>query len=372
MSVNILDILKDLIKIDTRNPPGYTGNAVEYIQNIFSSYNCHVIEKNGKENIVIEISRGKPEIMFNSHLDTVPASDLMLNPIIVNGKLYGRGACDAKGCVSAIISAFYGYESYECGKGIYLSFTADEEIGGKLGLDLVLEKYNPDYIIIGEPTGSDRVGIAQARVISADIVVSGKSGHTAIQDVKEGAIYKASKFIISAVEFFSSLRGNMDYLNEIKRELGVDIEIRGSGEAVFNPSIIKGGNKRNVVSDRCVIKADIRVMPWIEIDMLREFFRKFEGVEIIVEGHLEPYGFGLDGVEKNKDLKLFNALKNAMKKCTAVVSLGVGDIRHARKRGIPAFYLGARGGEIHGNGEFVYINDLYRCVNIYRKIVELI
>ncbi|WP_290898608.1 M20/M25/M40 family metallo-hydrolase [Ferroglobus sp.] len=364
-----LRVLEELIKIDTRNPPGRTSEAVEFLENIFSSHTTKIYEaEEGKENLVVEIAKGKPSLMFNSHLDTVPAKDILLTPVFVDGRVYGRGSCDAKGCVAAIVEAFLNFEPEI---GLKLSFTADEEVGGKLGLDYVLEREKADYVIVSEPFGSDSIGVAQAKVYSIDIIVKGNSGHTASADVKSGAIYKASKLIVDAVDYFSSIEEkNLDSLQKL---LGTPVEIRGRGVAAFNPAIIEGGVKRNVVADKCVIKADVRLMPWVDE---AKVFSKIAGgdVELVVQGVLKPYGLSFDGVDLNADLRFFEIIKSSIAsfglKPKATVSLGVGDIRHARKRGIPAFYLGPKGENLHADDEFVYVDEIFRVAKIYRRIAE--
>ncbi|AIY90114.1 M20 family metallopeptidase [Geoglobus acetivorans] len=368
--MDTVEILKDLIEIDTRNPPGNTEGAVEYLQNLFSSYSTRIYGKDGKLNIVVEVSKGDPEFLFTSHLDTVPSDDSLLKPVVEDGRVYGRGSCDAKGCVASIISAFLGHEPES---GVKLAFTADEEIGGKLGLGEVMKHEEPDFVIVGEPFGSDRIGIAQAAVVALKIVVHGESGHTAMADVKKGAVYRASEIITETVDRFEKIRGNREkFFDEISR-IGLEVEFRGSGDAVFNPSVVRAGIKRNVVPDRCEIDADIRVAPWIDVSRLRDEFQ-YEGTDFFVTGFLRPFGYMLDGVNPDLDRQLVNMISSAIRQegmvPRAVVTLGVGDIRHVRNRGIPAFYLGPRGENLHSDGEFVYIDELYTASRIYRNIAN--
>ena len=89
---------------------------------------------------------------------------------------------------------------------------------------------------------------------------------------------------------------------------------------------------------------------------------------------MKPYGLSFDGVDLNDDLKFFEIVKSSIAsfglKPKATVSLGVGDIRHARKRGIPAFYLGPKGENLHADDEFVYVDEIFRVAKIYRRIAE--
>lgn len=362
----------DLIKIDTRNPPGITTEAVEYLQELFSSYNTKTYSReDGKENLIVEINRGRPELMLTSHLDTVPSPNELLNPTIVNGKLYGRGSCDAKGCVATICSAVFRLTDFDC--GLKLAFTCDEEVGGVNGLGYVFEKEKADAVLIGEPTGSAVIGALQAAVIALDIEFIGNSGHTASQDSKEGAIYRASSYIVKKVEEFRGLKGDFSKYSEFFAKLGMEFAIK-SWHAVFNPSIIRGGIKRNVVAPRCTVMADVRFAPWLSIEEVREMLYD-ENVEFRVDGFLQPYGVLCDGVDEKSDLAFLEIISKAIKSQgsnpKAVFSLGVGDTRHVRKYGIPAFYLGPGGGNMHGDDEFVYIDELKKVREIYKKVIEL-
>ncbi len=364
-------ITEDLIRIDTRNPPGITSDAVEYLLDLFSSYNTKVYAKEeGKENLVVEISKGKPSLMLTSHLDTVPAGDELLNPVIVNGKLYGRGSCDAKGCVAAICTAALRAKPEI---GLKLAFTSDEEVGGVAGLGYVFEKERADAVLIGEPTGSDTIGVLQAAVLAVDIEFRGESGHTASQDSKEGAIYRASKYIVEKVESFRRLRGSFESYRSFFSQLGLEFCIK-TWHAVFNPSMIRGGVKRNVVAPKCVVNADVRFAPWINVeDVRRELYA--DNVEFRVEGFLQPYGVMCDGVDRERDVSFLKVVTDAIRRQglnpKAVFSLGVGDTRHVRKHGVPAFYLGPGGENLHGEDEFVYIHELERTVDVYKKVIEL-
>ncbi len=364
-------IAEDLIRIDTRNPPGITTEAVEYLQNLFSSFNTKVYAKEeGKENLVIEISRGNPTLMLTSHLDTVPAGDELLNPVIVNGKLYGRGSCDAKGCVAAICVAAMKAKPET---GLTLAFTCDEEVGGVAGLGYVFDRLRADAVLIGEPTGSDTIGALQAAVLALDIEFKGNSGHTASQDSKFGAIYKASEYIVEKVESFKKLRGKFEIYRNFFSELDLDFRIK-TWHAVFNPAMIRGGVKRNVVAPKCVVSADVRFAPWISVEDVRSELYS-ENVEFRVEGFLQPYGILCDSVDRERDVSFLKILADAIRmqgeEAKAIFSLGVGDTRHVRKHGIPAFYLGPGGENLHGEDEFVYISELEKTVEVYKKVIEL-
>lgn len=364
-----IDLTKELIKIDTRNPPGETSQMVYFLENLFSSFKTKVYEKDGKENLVVEIGSGKKTLMLTSHLDTVPAKDELLNPIIVNGKLYGRGSCDAKGCIASICSAINGVEPEF---NLKIAFTADEEVGGKNGLKIVFEKEKADAVVIGEPTGCDSVMVLQGSVLALDLRFNGKDGHTASRSSCDGAIFKSANFIVDIVEKFKNLRGNYEHYKKFFANLGVEFRIK-TWEAVFNPSMIRGGIKRNVVAPSCDLSADVRFAPWISVEEILRLFER-DDVEVKVSGFLPSYGILADSVKPENDQKLLRIIFEAVKKenlCPrAVFSLGVGDSRHVRKFGTPAFYIGPGGGNMHSEDEFVYTSELRLATKIYRNIIE--
>ncbi|MEM0202545.1 MAG: M20 family metallopeptidase [Archaeoglobaceae archaeon] len=367
--MDVVDLTKALIKIDTRNPPGDTSQAVDFLENFFSSFKTKVYDKDGKENLVVEIGKGEKTLMLTSHLDTVPAKEEMLNPIVVNGKLFGRGSCDAKGCVASICSAVEGIEPEF---KLKLAFTADEEVGGKNGLKVVFEREKADAVVIGEPTGCDSVMVLQGSVLALDLRFNGRDGHTASHDSCNGAIFKCATFIVDIVEKFKNLRGDYERYKRFFAELGVEFRIK-SWEAVFNPSMIHGGVKRNVVAPSCDLSADVRFAPWISVDEILKFFER-DDLEVKVSGFLPSYGIFVDSVKLENDLKLlrimFEAIRAENLSPKAVFSLGVGDSRHVRKFGIPAFYIGPGGGNLHSEDEFVLISELRLATKIYRSIIE--
>ncbi|MEM1576593.1 MAG: M20/M25/M40 family metallo-hydrolase [Archaeoglobaceae archaeon] len=370
LEIDEVELTKELIKIDTRNPPGDTSQAVDFLEKLFSSFKTKSYTHEGKESLLVEISKGEKTLMLSSHLDTVPCGDELLNPITVNGKLYGRGSCDAKGCVASICSAVLKLE--DIGVGLKVAFTADEEVGGRNGLKKVFEAEKCDAVVIGEPTGCSSINVLQACVLALDIEFEGKDGHTATRDARDGAIFKASKFITEIPELFKNLKGNYEPYKSLFEGLGIPFVIK-TWEAVFNPSIIKGGIKRNVVAPKCELSADIRFAPWISVEEVLHMLSR-EGLNFKVSGFLPAYGILVDSVPLENDLRLLRIISDAIRSeglnPRAVFSLGVGDTRHVRKFGIPAFYFGPGGENLHSEDEFVYISELRLATKIYRKIIE--
>lgn len=187
----------------------------------------------------------KPVILLNSHHDTVkPGSGYSRNPYdaeIEGDKLFGLGSNDAGGCLVSLIGAFlFYYPQKNLAYNICLAATAEEEISGNDGLELVL----PDlgtlaFAIVGEPTEMN-LAIAERGLLVLDCSVTGKAGHAAREE-GENAIYKA----LADIEWFRSYQ--FPKISEIFGPLKMSV------------TIINAGSQHNVTPAFCTFTVDVRV-----------------------------------------------------------------------------------------------------------------
>jgi len=187
----------------------------------------------------------KPTILLNSHHDTVkPNTGYTRNPFspdMTDGKLYGLGSNDAGGCLVSLIATFlhfYGQEDLRY--NFCIAATAEEEISGTNGLELVIPDLGPlDFAIVGEPTLM-QLAVAERGLMVLDCTAHGKAGHAAREE-GDNAIYKALKDI----EWFISYRfpKESDEFGAIKMSV----------------TVIHAGSQHNVVPATCEFVVDIRV-----------------------------------------------------------------------------------------------------------------
>src|SRR5690554_5262097 len=141
----------------------------------------------------------KPTILLNSHHDTVkPNTGYTRDPFspdIENGKLYGLGSNDAGGCLVSLLATFlYFYSQESLNYNFCIAATAEEEISGLNGLELVIPDLGPlEFAIVGEPTLM-QLAIAERGLLVLDCEAHGKAGHAARKE-GDNAIYKALKDI---------------------------------------------------------------------------------------------------------------------------------------------------------------------------------
>jgi len=148
----------------------------------------------------------KPTILLNSHHDTVkPNKGYTLNPfepVEKDGKLFGLGSNDAGGPLVCLISAFVYYYEAQLPFNILFAGTAEEEISGKNGVEILLGHLPKiDVAIVGEPTQLN-MAVAEKGLLVLDCVAHGKAGHAA-RDEGINALYIAVKDIewLSSYEF---------------------------------------------------------------------------------------------------------------------------------------------------------------------------
>ncbi|HRE50965.1 MAG TPA: M20 family metallo-hydrolase [Flavitalea sp.] len=189
---------------------------------------------------------GKPSILLNSHHDTVkPNRSYTLDPFSPeekDGKLYGLGSNDAGGSLASLIAVFlYYYERRDLKYNLILAASAEEEISGSQGIELLLKDLGPiDFGIVGEPTQM-QMAIAEKGLLVLDCTAHGKAGHAA-RNEGDNAIYKAMKDI----EWFSAY--SFPRVSELL------------GPVKMSVTVISSDNKaHNVVPSQCSFVADIRV-----------------------------------------------------------------------------------------------------------------
>ncbi len=186
----------------------------------------------------------KPTILLNSHHDTVkPNASYTLDPfapIEQDGKLYGLGSNDAGGCLVSLMATFiHFYGQLDLKYNFVLAATAEEEISGREGLEMVIPHLPPiDFAIVGEPTQM-QMAIAEKGLLVVDCVAHGRAGHAA-RNEGENAIYKAMRDIdwIRNYQF-----------SDVSEMLG---------PVKMTVTIIQAGSQHNVVPDACTFTVDVR------------------------------------------------------------------------------------------------------------------
>lgn len=160
----IVQIVCDLVRQDTVNPPGNEHLCKETVTRCMQSLGMEVsfYEKEpGRTNVVGRIGSGSKSIGFVSHMDVVPPGELEqwntppFEPTIIDGRIYGRGTLDDKGSFACAYSACKAFlaEQPNFDGTIYLIAAADEEVGSELGIIYLVEECGLKFDVAIIPDG---------------------------------------------------------------------------------------------------------------------------------------------------------------------------------------------------------------------------
>ncbi|MFX0074994.1 MAG: M20 family metallopeptidase [Candidatus Hermodarchaeota archaeon] len=283
MIPNLEEILKNLVKIPTENPPGITDEIIDYlISDVFKEaegFHNEIMNYSKKgielKNLVTSIGTGKKKLILSGHLDVVPVSEDSqwkyppFSAEVVEGKLYGRGACDMKGGVTMLIGTMFSLSEHpELLDNYTITFigSADEESGMTGSYNCVKKGVMKDSVllIIGEPTNMD-IGIAEKGLLWADIHVYGKAGHGSTPELG-----------------INSIEGTLNLIPKLHNCIdSIKNEVLGS--STLNIGKIAGGIANNIVPDKTVLSVDYRYIPEQDFSKLSENLRAVDGSPCNVE-----------------------------------------------------------------------------------------
>jgi len=253
-----IDILKSLIRIDSVNPdlgrgPG-EGNIAREIESRLRKAGLDVETQKveGDRFNVIGILRGRDHgkrLMLNGHMDTVGVENMEVepcNPLVSDGLIFGRGSCDMKGGLAAMMSAAAGIarSNSRLEGDLYLAAVVDEEYDS-IGSEKALDGYPVDGVIVCEPTEM-KVGIAHMGFVWIEVETVGKAAHGSVVEEGQDAIVDMVRVIdeITRTEANGPQRAH-DLL----------------GSPKFHTSKIIGGQDWSIVPDRCRLMVERRTLP---------------------------------------------------------------------------------------------------------------
>ncbi|MGB4775839.1 MAG: M20 family metallo-hydrolase [Daejeonella sp.] len=347
LSVHALELLKKLI-----STPSFSteeGQTAELIGDFLKSKGVKTHRKlNNIWAYNKHFNKDKPTILLNSHHDTVrPNSGYTrnaFNPAVEGGKLYGLGSNDAGGCLVSLIAAFlYFYDQEGLNYNICLAATAEEEISGTNGLELILPELGElDFAIVGEPTEM-HLAIAERGLLVLDCVSHGKAGHAAREE-GENAIYKALKDI----EWFRSYK--------------FPEESKLFGPVKMTVTIIEAGSQHNVVPAKCNFTVDVRVTDAYKNEEVLEIIRSHVTCDVNPRSvRLKPSSISTDypivkaGIALGR--KTYGSPTTSDQALLDIPSLKMGPGDSARS---------------HIADEFIFVDEIKAGIELYIKMIKSI
>jgi len=362
MPLDLVKTLQELVSIPSVNPMGRPVSGPEFFEYRLTDYLQALFERLGlpwqrqslepkRDNIVarldgtIPLSEGGPLIMFEAHQDTVPTDGMTIDPfdpVVRDGLLYGRGSCDIKGGMSAMLAAIarLADERPSGMPTIVMACSINEEHGysGASDLPRLWEAGNPvlprrpDACIVAEPT-SLNVVIAHKGAVRWKISTHGRATHSSQPHLGENAIYKMAR-VLSALE---------QYQRQIVPKLA---HHPLCGTPTLSVGTISGGLSVNTVPDVCTIEVDRRLVPGEDGDRayqaVIDFVSQFPGVDFPIE-HQRPFQQGstlANGPNAELASRLTEVVRKLFGRCEQVgVPYGT-DASRISAAGVPCVVFG--------------------------------
>lgn len=255
-SDRLITTLAALIAIPSENPPGGERAVAEYIRDRLAPLGFAVrLEEYapGRFNAEAVLTNGPgPVFAFNTHMDTVPAGGgWASDPFVLterDGNLYGRGSCDCKGPLAAMLEALQLMAEDRAGwSGTLMGvFTGDEEVASEGAKFYCAQRPRIDMVVVGEPTANATFS-AHKGSFRPRVRVLGKAAHSGSPHLGENAIFQAGRLMPRIAAFHDEV-----------------LALR-SHPLVGSPSLtvtrIAGGHADNVIPDACELLLDRRLIP---------------------------------------------------------------------------------------------------------------
>ncbi len=361
--------LARLVGFDTQNPPGRERDAAHFIRDVLQQMGCRaeaIDLGDERTNVVGSFENGPgPTFAFNTHMDVVLAGDgWTSDPFSLreaNGRLYGRGSCDAKGPLVAMLDAMrrlIAGRDYWSGTLLGV-FVADEEVGSLGAKTYVKTAPKIDYCMIGEPTSCTTV-TAHKGSMRPLVRVYGKTAHSGMPDLGVNAILKSARLLDMVVEEHKRLAATSHPL---------------CGNASLTLTRAHGGHADNVVPEHCDFLLDRRMVPGEDEEAVKRAIAELveaAGREAGTRAEIIDYVPTTGGAsETDANHPLVHACQAACLAHNGVASdisgfQGGCDLVHFRAAGAEGVVLGP--GELsvaHQPNEYVPVDDLVRAVRIY-------
>jgi acetylornithine deacetylase/succinyl-diaminopimelate desuccinylase-like protein len=384
MQLDLIKTLAELVAIPSVNPMGrpvvgpeyFEYRVTDYLESLFQQlrlpYERQTVEPK-RDNIVarldgrIPLDEGGALVLFEAHQDTVPVDGMTINPwvpLVREGRLYGRGACDIKGGLTAMLGALarLAEERPPDMPTIVMACTVNEEHGFS-GASALTKMWSqprsiiprrPDAAIVAEPTGL-QVVVAHKGVVRWRCHAHGRATHSSQPHLGVNAIFKMSR-ALAALERFQ---------RDVAPTLGIHPLC---GRPTLSVGTITGGLSVNTVPDRCTIEIDRRLIPGEDPQAayrgVVDFISTESGHDSAIE-HEEPFLIGVGLLDKNNG-QLAERMVAAAARCsiecrTIGVPFGT-DAAAIAAAGVPSIVFGPGSIEqAHTADEWLSLDELAKA-----------
>ncbi|MFA5345031.1 MAG: M20 family metallopeptidase [Candidatus Omnitrophota bacterium] len=365
--VRLIKLTRKLIQINSENPPGDESVLANFVQGYLKGLGLRakIYEfKRNRSNVLAYLEKpgNRRQLLITPHLDTVCAGEnWRFNPFaakIAGNRIYGLGATDCKANLAVALEAINSLvEDKKClDYNLVLAATADEECGSGLGLIPLLDKkiLKPDAALVLDADDFEII-VAQKGLMHLKIRIEGKRAHGAYPYLGVNAIDIA-----------------LDVIKDIKNHKFHYSKNKYLKAPTLNVGTIHGGDKVNIVADRCEFELDFRFLPGTKPEEILDVLKK------ILHKRAKKYKIEESSIQQTYSISerhpLVSVLKEAMRdfgvRPHLTGSEGATVITFFQHKNIPAIASGfGCFGCAHISDEYVKIDNLYKGAKVLERFL---
>ena len=376
LAEDIQRLVCELVALESVNPDLVASGAGEGpIAQFVSSW----LREHGLTVEVVEPVSGRPSVvgvvhgtgggrslMLNAHMDTVGAGGMThaFDPVVRDGRVYGRGAYDMKASLAAIMIAAREAIRLRLRGDLIVTAVADEEVAS-LGTSAVLERYRADAAIVTEPTEL-RLCVAHKGFVWLDVETQGVAAHGSRADLGVDAIAQMGRILTGAVDVDRRLRE------------GGGHTLLGTGS--LHASLIEGGQEMSTYPARCTARFERRTVPGEDATSA---LREIEGV-IESARAADPLLSAAARVTLEREssevssqgpvsMAVAAAARESLGREPDIVGVAYWmDMALINAKGIPTVAFGPSGEGEHADVEWVDLASVAKCVQVYLRAAEVL
>lgn len=383
------ELLQNLIRFNTTNPPGHELACVQYINDLLQAAGVEttILAKDEKRPNLIARLPGNgtaPPLLMQGHVDVVTTANQtwQQEPFggeLIDGMIWGRGALDMKGGVAMMVAAFLKMqmEGNTPPGDLILTILSDEEVGGDFGAKFLVEAHPEQFenvqFAIGEFGGFTMqlagqtfypIMVAEKQICSLELTMRGPGGHGS-SPIQGGAMAKLGHILTRLDQahlpvhitpevraMYSAIAANVPFPTSLilrqvlnPRLASTTLKLMGDMRQQFDallrhtvsPTIVQGGHKINVIPSELSLQLDGRLLPGYQPQDLINELRDLLGdeVEIKVLQH--------DPGPPAANMALFETLADILRQADPngvpipLVLPAVTDARHFARLGIQTY-----------------------------------
>ena len=373
----LIHLIKQLVNIDSINPDliaNAAGEAAigEFVANWGREAGLEVMTQMaapGRPNIIL-IARGSgggKSLMLNGHMDTVGVTgmDAPHTSRVEGNRLYGRGAYDMKAGLAACLMAAKRAKALNLRGDVIVTAVADEEVAsiGTQAICRELARWQPDAVIVTEPTEME-IAVAHKGFVWFDIETFGVAAHGSRPHLGIDAIAKMGKVLTELAQLDLDLRANPTHPH------------LGSGS--IHASLIQGGQELSSYPAYCKLQVERRTIPGETPDLveaqLQAILDRCAAADSTFKAKLTR-GLVREAFEVPENAPIVQLCAQHLSHITGTTAKMSGvsfwaDSAFFASAGVPTLLLGPHGFGAHGVVEWVDLDTVSQCVEIYVAVAQ--